>query len=299
MRPNLSYMYSCIRMVYMRCIFCKKDSSSSKSVEHIVPESLGNKHHILPPGFVCDACNNYFARKVEAPFLESEEIRSLRFMQAVPNKKGNIVSQSGIAIGKEGYSRVSIYKDALSHHSNDNSPEMIPLIDFKDKMISEGTIFFPRITDNELCRMDSQIVSRFLAKIAIECLASRFALCEPDGLDYMIDDHAFDALRNYARFGTGGKWPYRVRRIYDENRILNNNDGTYKQIVWESDFLFIPAEVKNKLPDQEAFYVYFIFALFGLEYILYIGSNDDDVFDLYFQWIKDNNCTSPLLINNN
>ena len=48
----------------MRCIFCKKDSLDSKSIEHIMPESLGNVNHILQPGVVCDECNNYFARKV-------------------------------------------------------------------------------------------------------------------------------------------------------------------------------------------------------------------------------------------
>lgn len=40
------------------CIFCHKDSSNSKSIEHIIPESLGNKEHILPNGYVCDICNN-------------------------------------------------------------------------------------------------------------------------------------------------------------------------------------------------------------------------------------------------
>lgn len=29
----------------MQCIFYHKDSSASKSVEHIIPESLGNKHY--------------------------------------------------------------------------------------------------------------------------------------------------------------------------------------------------------------------------------------------------------------
>ena len=48
----------------MICIFCHKDSSTAKSVEHIIPESLGNKHHYLPKGYVCDECNHYFAIKI-------------------------------------------------------------------------------------------------------------------------------------------------------------------------------------------------------------------------------------------
>lgn len=49
----------------MQCIFCHKDSSTSKSIEHIIPESLGNKEHFLPKGYVCDECNHYFAIKIE------------------------------------------------------------------------------------------------------------------------------------------------------------------------------------------------------------------------------------------
>lgn len=45
--------------------FCHKDASWSTSVEHIVPESLGNKDICLPKGYVCDECNHYFAIKAE------------------------------------------------------------------------------------------------------------------------------------------------------------------------------------------------------------------------------------------
>lgn len=77
-------------LVTVRCLFCKKDSSTSKSVEHIVPESLGNVEHALPVGAVCDGCNQYFARKVERPLLESPMFRLLRADMAVPNKRGRL-----------------------------------------------------------------------------------------------------------------------------------------------------------------------------------------------------------------
>jgi len=54
----------------MNCIFCHKASDVSKSIEHIVPESLGNKRTVLWKGAVCDECNNYFATKVEKPLLD-------------------------------------------------------------------------------------------------------------------------------------------------------------------------------------------------------------------------------------
>ena len=36
----------------MNCIFCKSDSRESRSTEHVIPESLGNTEHTLPPGVV-------------------------------------------------------------------------------------------------------------------------------------------------------------------------------------------------------------------------------------------------------
>src|SRR5688572_24033225 len=84
----------------MRCVFCKKNSDLSRSIEHIVPESLWNKRNTLPKGIVCDSCNNYFARKVENPFLSSTAIKTLRFHQAIPSKKGKIPSIKAILNGK-------------------------------------------------------------------------------------------------------------------------------------------------------------------------------------------------------
>jgi len=73
----------------MRCIFCKEDSTSSKSSEHIIPESLGNTEHTLPCGVVCDRCNNYFGRKVEGEIQQSGMIRLLKADREIPNKEGN------------------------------------------------------------------------------------------------------------------------------------------------------------------------------------------------------------------
>ncbi|GMQ79286.1 MAG: hypothetical protein BMS9Abin02_1861 [Anaerolineae bacterium] len=74
----------------MLCIFCKADSAATRSVEHIIPESLGNTDHVLPVGVVCDGCNQYFARKVERPLLESGMFRLLRADRRVPSKRGRI-----------------------------------------------------------------------------------------------------------------------------------------------------------------------------------------------------------------
>jgi hypothetical protein len=82
----------------MRCIFCKNDSTNSKSVEHIIPESLGNKNNILPKGVVCDSCNSYFGSKIEKAVLEMPYFKSLRGRIMIENKKGKISSVSGFTI---------------------------------------------------------------------------------------------------------------------------------------------------------------------------------------------------------
>jgi hypothetical protein len=74
----------------MRCIFCKNESNNSSSQEHFIPQSLGNTEHILPPGLICDSCNNYFARKIERPVLGSPMFRLLRADRLVPNKRGKV-----------------------------------------------------------------------------------------------------------------------------------------------------------------------------------------------------------------
>jgi hypothetical protein len=74
----------------MRCIFCKADSSSSRSREHILPESLGNEEHTLPRGVVCDRCNNYFSRKLEKPILDSPIFQLLRADMQIANKRGRV-----------------------------------------------------------------------------------------------------------------------------------------------------------------------------------------------------------------
>jgi len=93
-----------VRRSYMRCIFCKAESLTSRSVEHIVPESMGNTNHVLPLGAVCDGCNQYFARKVERPVLESPILRLIRASIDVPNKRGRVPSwEPGDGILKPGY----------------------------------------------------------------------------------------------------------------------------------------------------------------------------------------------------
>ena len=74
----------------MVCLFCKGSTETSVSIEHILPESLGNFEIVLPAGVVCDRCNNYFARKLEGPVLACGAFLEHRFAGCLPNKSGRV-----------------------------------------------------------------------------------------------------------------------------------------------------------------------------------------------------------------
>lgn len=254
----------------MRCIFCKTDSSTSRSVEHIIPESLWNTKQILPPGVVCDKCNNYFARDIEKPFLESPSIRSLRFHQALPNKRGRVPEIDGIILPSHAVRLQRYAKGPIA------ASIAVPTDAFEAIMQGRAsTVVIPVTTDAP----SERVVSRFLAKIAIEALAQRVA-DHPGGIDYVVDENQFDPLRSFARLGQPREWPHHARRIYDADRPWNDGSELDQQCVHEYDFLY-----------TELGELYFVLALYGLELTINIGGPE---IDGYRNWLKKNEDASPL-----
>ena len=50
------------------CLYCKAEESFT-TVEHVIPESLGNDDLLLK-GDVCDVCQAYFGKEVKRYVLE-------------------------------------------------------------------------------------------------------------------------------------------------------------------------------------------------------------------------------------
>lgn len=259
----------------MRCVFCKDDSSRSTSKEHIIPESLGNTKQVLPPGIVCDQCNNYFSRKVEGPVLNSEAIQLLRLEQAVPSKKKRIPSSVAWIDGKY---------PVTAHRTLNGQPNLtldVPSDIFESIKLSKvSTIAIQAFRDLPY----EPLVSRFLAKVAVEALAQQF-INRSGTAEYLVEEAGFDPIRDYARRGQPKKWSYHSRRIYDSNQRWPDDNGNSYQIVHEYDFL-----------RTESGEVYFVLALFGLELVINIGGPD---IDGYIEWLKQNNELSPLYIGEN
>jgi hypothetical protein len=258
----------------MRCIFCKQDSSTSKSVEHIIPESLGGKH-VLNRGMVCDKCNNYLAREVEKPFLEHSAIKLLRFEEDIASKKGKIPPVQAVLNGQH---EVVLYKninDDFAGHI------YVPTEAFNSIFHSqESKLIFPAFNDT-LSIPEGSVLSRFLGKVDIEVFAQRIITKSTDFLEEFIDDSEFDLLRNHVRRGTTSDWPCNIRRIYATHKswIYPTTQEAY-QVLNEYDFLI-----------TEYSECYFILALFGIEIALNIVA---PTIEGYIDWLEHNNGMSPL-----
>lgn len=236
----------------------------------MIPESLGNHSLLLPAGVVCDKCNNYFARKVEAPFLNSPAIRLLRHNQGVQSKRGKVPTMRALA---PGHGLATMY--APTH----TTPRFITFDN-----ASQATRWLTSATRKSLLTEDvvepprRQSTSRFLAKVALEFIATRLEEF-PGGLEYLIGERDIDPLRDHARRGSTPNWPVSVRRIYSANARWREGSG-HVQKVWEADFL-----------QDDAGAQYVIVAIFGIEFAIHLGGPD---ISGYRRWLVLNGGRSPL-----
>lgn len=72
------------------CIICRRRDGDFTSQEHIFPESLGNKEHVLPVGVVCDRCNNQVLAPLDAALCDFAPIAIMRTLNGVPSKAGKL-----------------------------------------------------------------------------------------------------------------------------------------------------------------------------------------------------------------
>lgn len=70
------------------CLFCRSKRGDFRSKEHIFPESLGNREHVLPAGVVCDRCNHEALAPLDKAFCDFTPIAMMRTMNGVPSKSG-------------------------------------------------------------------------------------------------------------------------------------------------------------------------------------------------------------------
>jgi HNH endonuclease len=255
----------------MRCLFCKLESAQSRSVEHIIPEALGNIEHVLPRGIVCDNCNNYFARKVEGPLLETPWFRHVRSRQWVQNKRGNVPGMTGLVPGAR--LKTDLWMDGPNLMFGPRDPKDRLLLE--DAILSgrARSVYVPLIT-----AIDEKLMARFMAKVAIEILAQRLMHVE-GWQEELLDNPQLDLLRHYARIGDKPSfWPFSRRRIYGEDDL--HVDGY--QVLHEFSLLY-----------TEAGELYAVLCLFGEEFVINFGGPE---IDGYERWLNTHQNRSPLYI---
>jgi hypothetical protein len=252
------------------CLFCRRDSSTSRSEEHVLPQSLGNTTLVLPPGVVCDDCNNYFARKVEAPLLGSDPMMSMRHLEHVPNKRGRVPSlRAETSLGFPG--ELTFQPGRPVQRWLELPPEGIV------EYVRRGQRLEVGVPDRDRVPADV-LLGRFVCKVALEAAAAR---CLDDPLAYasLLDSQDLKDCRLHARYGSGPAWPVRVNRIHDPERMFFE-DGQEVQRVWEHDFLHTPTGQ-----------VVFAMAIFGLEFAINVLERDTAAYD---GWLARARCDSLL-----
>ncbi len=266
----------------MNCLFCKQKSGGSSSVEHIVPESLGNKRHVLPKGVVCDGCNNYFANKVEAPILNHQSFRNLRAWYQIPSKKGKIPYVQGYARNTDIEVGMKLNKqtnelDFFSLKGNQQS-EFERLKRLHTFGIRKNVYEFPMGI-----KPPQRDMSRFLAKMALEALFQRFLLSSYEAASQLITGAHHDRIRNWARYAKGAtQWPFHYRHYFPEETLMKHPDtGEWVQFGFSYDLL---------LTDHPE--TFFIFSYHGHEFAINLGG---PAIKGYEQWLKQNNHVSFLV----
>lgn len=256
----------------VHCIFCKQSSDNTKGVEHLIPESIGSKKLVLPKGLVCDKCNNYFSRKVEAPVLSHPSMRNVRGWYQVPNKKGKYPSVLGTIAGTDVAINLKVGKSGKLEIKAERSSEQ-HLVDAHLAAMNDGTdisaFLFPIDIDPPQKEM-----SRFLAMMALEALALRFSHSGRENLT--IDESHYDLIRNFARYGTGvDVWPYHRQVLHPMDTFMRHPEtGEWVRAGFGHDLIVTPH------PET-----YFTFHLYGVHFTINLGGPSIHGYEL---WLKDN-----------
>jgi hypothetical protein len=250
----------------MNCIFCGQDSSRAKSVEHIIPESLGNLEYILNRGYVCDQCNNYFAVKIEQPLLEMPYFKQFRHDLNISNKRERTPSKSGFIIDPD-LSEVKFHKHKIKGKSVELDQDVLKeLASGRYKEIPAFTVVYGIPAPNIH-------ISRFLGKIGIEALAYSTQTNGDD--DFYYNQECLNNIKRYVRRAEKNEmWNYGSRQLYKSDTRFKDSKGEMTIICgWE----FITTETGR---------LFFQFLFMGAEFTIDMLSPDIDEMQ---KWDKETN----------
>lgn len=183
------------------CIFCKSDSSNSKGIEHIIPESMGcPENFYLKRGVVCDSCNNNILSALDSSLQDSFGI--IRPFYIMKNKKGSplrVRNKFLLMENNSGHMTVHINRKGRDVKLDDGRflksiEKKGSSIRFCEKYNEDGTVSF---------NIGQDLVFNSKAKRAFHKIAFEF-LCWVQGVDVVLNKK-FDDLREYVLKGVGDR----------------------------------------------------------------------------------------------
>jgi len=174
----------------MSCLFCITGTDFN-TVEHIIPESMGNDDLILN-GEVCDKCQNFFSH-IENYVLRNTPIGFWRILLGIKTKGRKLPS---VDFTKKVTSK-GVFPDSHERHDNIG---FIAHEDFSTELIASNSIenYINNVGEGRLHYVITPKVifelGRFLGKIGLELICSQDTS--------FARSNNFDEIRKYVRYGT-------------------------------------------------------------------------------------------------
>jgi len=132
--------------------------------------------------------------------------------------------------------------------------------------------------------IDQRLMSRFLAKVALEIVAHR-VLDVAGWQDEIVDKESLDAIRHFARIGDRPQeWPFSRRRIYGEYDAQMEENSLF-QVLHEFTILC------EQLPQPGHLNLYAVVCIFGEEFAINLGEPE---IAGYERWLRTHGGASPL-----
>lgn len=228
----------------MPCLFCQADGPYT--VEHIIPESLGNNDMVLVND-VCKSCNNHFS-KIEEFVLHKTPLAFWRTYLGIRTKSGTLpsVNLSQPAREKGTFAAIHSTHDNnvgfTAHEDSSTSIEIDNSDIVNEILLGEKTqlqfVFTPLLLF---------MLGRFLCKVGVELL------CFKDPA-YARSDK-FLASRNFARRGSSRDlWPifhfsygkpndFKRVSVDARNAVVESDYYSYKIFEITAKFIFLQFSV--------------------------------------------------------
>jgi len=188
----------------MNCILCN-NTETLPSIEHIIPESMGNKKYFLPKGHICENCNNLFS-KFEKEVLSNTAIGFERTRFATPTKKGKLPFAQVGKVKMEGTDTENIIN--LSGMEKKNVQNLDP---------ETGTfqVILPGFQGNEMP------VAKFLLKVGYLSLFK--------SKKKIFNGYDFSELKDYLLNKSNIDWPFVTtqKEVYEFDNITSFTEKYY------------------------------------------------------------------------